>query len=160
MVRVFRHHIPVGTVVQLTADGIVLFLALLLAVSVQHGPYGASVADAIYPALVFAAVALSLNATFGMYRRDEVATFGTSIGRLLVAVALGAPIAYLAFMVVPHGRHAQDVLGYAVLYTLAGLILLRQAAFTARRAGRRQAASSRLCAISVIRASPWWASTR
>jgi sugar transferase (PEP-CTERM system associated) len=135
MVRVFRHHIPVGTVVQLTADGIVLFLALLLAVSVQHGPYGASVADAIYPALVFAAVALSLNATFGMYRRDEVATFGTSIGRLLVAVALGAPIAYLAFMVVPHGRHAQDVLGYAVLYTLAGLILLRQAAFTARRAG-------------------------
>jgi sugar transferase (PEP-CTERM system associated) len=135
MVRVFRHHIPVGTLVQMSADAIVFFGALLLAVSVQQGPYGASLADAVYPALVFAGVTLSLNATFGMYRRDEAATFGTSLGRLLIAVALGAPIAYVAFGVLPHGRQAQDVMGYAVLYTLAGLILFRQVAFTARRAG-------------------------
>jgi sugar transferase (PEP-CTERM system associated) len=135
MVRVFRHHIPVGTLVQMSADALIFFGALLLAVSVQQSPYGASVADAIYPALVFAAVILSLNATFGMYRRDEAATFGTSLGRLLIAVALGAPIAYLVFGILPHGRQAQDVMGYAVLYTLAGLILFRQLAFTARRAG-------------------------
>ncbi len=135
MVRVFRHHIPVGTLVQLSADGIVLFGALLLAVWVQHGPYGASLADALIPAMVFASVALAMNATFGMYRRDESSTFGTALGRLLVAVALGAPIAYLVFGVLPHGRDAQSVMGYAVLYTLAGLVLLRQIAYTARRAG-------------------------
>jgi len=135
MVRVFRHHIPVGTLVQLSADGFVLFGALLLAVFVQQVPYGASLTDAIYPAMVFAGVALSLNATFGMYRRDEAASFGTLMGRLLVSVALGAPIAYVAFGVLPHGHQAQEVMGYAVLYTLAGLILLRQVAYTAQRAG-------------------------
>ena len=135
MVRVFRHHIPVGTVVQLSADGMVFFGALVLAVFVQHGPYGAALADAVFPGLIFASLILALNATLGLYRRDELATFGTAIARLLVAVAIGAPLAYLVFGVVPHGRAAQDVLGYAVLYTLAGLILLRQVAFTARRAG-------------------------
>jgi sugar transferase (PEP-CTERM system associated) len=119
----------------MSADGAVFFAALLLAVAVQHAPYGASMADALLPALVFTGVTLSLNATFGLYRRDEVATFGTTLGRLLVAVALGAPVAYLVFGVLPHGRQAQDVLGYAVLYTLAGLIILRQIAFSARRAG-------------------------
>jgi hypothetical protein len=135
MVRVFRHHIPVGTVVQLSADGAVFFGALLLAAFVQHGPYGASVSDAIYPALVFAGVALALSATLGTYRRDEAATFGVSLGRLLISVALCAPIAYVAFGALPDGRQAQNLLGYAVLYTLAGLIAMRQIAFTARRAG-------------------------
>lgn len=135
MVRVFRHHIPLGTVVQISADGAVFFAALLVAVAVQHAPYGASVSGALLPALVFAGVALSVNVTFGLYRRDEVATFGTTLGRLLVAVALGAPVAYVAFGLLPDGREAQGVLGYAVLYTIAGLILLRQVAFTARHAG-------------------------
>jgi sugar transferase (PEP-CTERM system associated) len=135
MVRVFRHHIPVGTVVQLSVDGAVFFGALLLAVFVQHGPYGASIAHAVYPALVFAAVALALSATLGTYRRDEAATFGVSVGRLLIAVTLCAPIAYVVFGAFPEGRQARDVIGYAVLYTLAGLIVMRQIAFTARRAG-------------------------
>lgn len=135
MVRVFRHHIPLGTILQLSADGAVLFGALVLAVSIQHGPYGATLGDALFPALVFMCVALGLNATFGMYRREESSTFGAALGRLLVAVLLGAPIAYLVFGVLPHGEAARQVMGYAVLYTLAGLIVLRQVAFTARRAG-------------------------
>lgn len=135
MVRVFRHHIPVGTLVQLSVDGAVFFGALMLAAYVQHGPYGASAAEVVFPALVFAGVALALSATLGTYRRDEVATFGVSIGRLLIAVALCAPIAYVVFGVLPEGRQARDLLGYAVLYTLAGLIAMRQIAFTARRAG-------------------------
>ena len=133
MVRVFRHHIPVGTVVQLSADALVLFGALLVAVLIQHAPYGAAVPEAVGPAAVFAAVALAVNATFGMYRRDETATFGITVGRLLIAVALAAPIAYFVFGLMPRGENLQGVVGYAVLYTLAGLILVRQAAFTLRR---------------------------
>jgi sugar transferase (PEP-CTERM system associated) len=134
MVRVFRHHVPVGTVVQLAADACVLFGALLLAFSIQHGPYGVDVSGSAFgPAVAFAAVAIGLNAALGLYRRDESATFGVSVGRLLVAVAIGTPIAYLLFGLFPRGQALQSVVGYAVLYTLAGLILLRQAAFTLRR---------------------------
>lgn len=135
MVRVFRHHIPVGTLVQLTADGLVLFGALLLAVWIQVGPYGANPAESIIPAIVFATVALGLNATFGMYRREAVATLGTTLARLLVAVALGAPITYFLLGVLPNGRPAQEVMGHALMYTVAGLILLRQVAHGARRVG-------------------------
>jgi sugar transferase (PEP-CTERM system associated) len=135
MVRVFRHHVPVGTLVQLTADGLVMFGALLLAVWIQIGPYGASISDALLPATVFAAVALGLNTTFGIYRREEVATLGTALARLMIAVALGAPIAYLLVGVLPNGRQSQDVMPHAILYTVAGLVLLRQIAYTARRAG-------------------------
>jgi len=135
MVRVFRHHIPVGTLVQLTADAAVFFGALLLAVWVQLGPYGARLGDAIVPGIVFAGVAIAINAAVGMYRRDGLATFGSALGRLIIAVALGAPIAYLVFGALPYGREAQSVMGYAILFTLAGLVLLRQVAGVAHRAG-------------------------
>ena len=46
MVRVFRHHIPVGTVVQLSADAMLMFGAVLVAVAIQHSPYGAAATDA------------------------------------------------------------------------------------------------------------------
>ena len=135
MVRVFRHHVPVGTLVQLTADGLVLFGAVLLAMWIQLGPYGAQFSDAALPGVVFAGLALGVNAAVGTYRRDEIVTFGVAVGRLLIAAALVMPVAYLAFGVLPNGQAAQAVIGYAALFTVAGLVLLRQVARAARSAG-------------------------
>lgn len=135
MVRVFRHHIPVGTIIQLFADAGIFLGSVLLAVYVQLAPYGASASAVFEAGVVFALLMLAMNSAFGMYRRDEAVTFGAIVGRLLLALALGSPLAYLLFYLLPDGRSAQTVLGYALLYAACGQILLRQVMFTARSAG-------------------------
>ncbi len=135
MVRFFRHHVPVGTLLQLAADGLVLFGALLLAMWIQLGPYGAQLSDAVLPGVVFAVLALAINAAVGTYRHDEIVSLGATVGRLLIAVALGAAAAYVAFGVLPNGQAAQAVIGYAALFTVVGLAFLRQLAQAARYFG-------------------------
>jgi sugar transferase (PEP-CTERM system associated) len=135
MVRVFRHHIPVGTLVQLLADAGIFAGAVLLSVYVQLAPYGASASGALRSGLLYALLMLALNSAFGLYRRDEAVTFGAIVGRLLLALAIGAPLAYLLFHLMPGGQSARMVLGYTVLYAACGQILLRQVMFTARSAG-------------------------
>lgn len=135
MVRVFRHHIPVGTLVQLLADVGIFAGAVLLSVYVQLAPYGASAWAAMEAAVLYALLMLALNSAFGLYRRDEAVTFGAIVGRQLLALAIGSPLAYLLFHLMPSGQAARMVLGYTVLYAACGQILLRQVMFTARSAG-------------------------
>lgn len=135
MVRVFRHHIPVGTIIQLLADAGIFLGSVLLGVYVQLAPYGASALTVFEAGIVFALLMLALNSAFGLYRRDEAVTFAVIVGRLLLALALGSPLAYLLFYLMPGGQSAQMVLGYTLLYAACGQILLRQVMFTARSAG-------------------------
>jgi sugar transferase (PEP-CTERM system associated) len=135
MVRVFRHHIPVGTFVQWLADAAIFLGSMLLAMYVQLAPYGASASVVLEAGIVYALLMLALNAAFGLYRRDEAVTFAVIVGRLLLTLALGAPLAYLLFYLVPGGQSAQSVLGFTLLYTACGQIVLRQVMFTARSAG-------------------------
>jgi sugar transferase (PEP-CTERM system associated) len=135
MVRVFRHHIPVGTIVQLLADTGIFLGSVLLAVYVQLAPYGASTSAVLEASIGFALLMLAVNSAFGLYRRDDAATFAVTVGRLLLALLLGSPLAYLLFYLMPGGRSAQSVLGYTLLYAACGQILLRQVMHTARSAG-------------------------
>lgn len=135
MVRVFRHHIPVGTIIQLLADAGIFLGSVLLSVYVQLAPYGASASAVFEAGVVFALLMLALNSAFGLYRRDEAVTFAVVVGRLLLALALGSPLAYLLFYLMPGGQSAQMVLGYTLLYAACGQIVLRQVMFTARSAG-------------------------
>jgi len=135
MVRVFRHHIPVGTIVQLFTDAGIFLGSMLLAAYVQLAPYGASALAVWEASVVFALLMLAINSAFGLYRRDEAATFAAVVGRLLLALAVGSPLAYLLFHALPAGQSAQIVLGYALLYAACGQILLRHVMFTARSTG-------------------------
>ncbi|GAB4466252.1 MAG: TIGR03013 family PEP-CTERM/XrtA system glycosyltransferase [Burkholderiaceae bacterium] len=135
MVRVFRHHIPAGTIVQLLADTAIFLGSVLLAVYVQLAPYGASTSTAVESAIAFALLMLAVNSAFGLYRRDESIGFAAIVGRLLLALMLGAPLAYLLFYFMRSGHSAQMVLGYTSLYAACGQILLRQVMHTARSAG-------------------------
>lgn len=135
MVRVFRHHVPVGTIVQLLVDAGLFLGSVLLGVYVQLAPYGASAAAALDAGIVFALLMLALNSAFGLYRHDQEVTFAVIAGRLLLALALGAPVAYLLFYLTPGGQSAQTVMGYTLLYAACAQILLRQVMFTARSAG-------------------------
>ena len=132
MIKLFRHHVSVGSVMILTADLALLLVAVPIAVVMQGE---AGIGTALVPAAVFASLMLALNGSLGLYRREGGTAFGSHLGRVLLAVALGMPVAYLLFSVTPYGYQARSALGYAVLVTLCGLILLRQVVFWASTAG-------------------------
>ena len=132
MIKLFRHHVSVGSVMILTADLALLLVAVPIAVVMQGE---AGIGTALVPAAVFASLMLALNGSLGLYRREGGTAFGSHLGRVLLAVALGMPVAYLLFSVTPYGYQARSALGYTVLVTLCGLILLRQVVFWASNAG-------------------------
>jgi sugar transferase (PEP-CTERM system associated) len=135
MIRLFRHHVSIGSVLVLTADAALLLAVVPLAIA-MHGAGGAREAvETIVPAGVFASLMLALNSSLGLYRREGGTSFGTHLGRVLLAVAIGVPVAYMLFSVTPHGYAARGAIGYTILYTLAGLILLRQIVFWVSNSG-------------------------
>jgi sugar transferase (PEP-CTERM system associated) len=134
MIRLFRHHVSVGSVLVLSADAVLLLLVVPLAVAIHSGA-AAEIVETAVPALVFALLMLSLNSSFGLYRREGGAGFGAQLGRLLLSVAIGIPVSYILFSVTPHGYAARGAIGYTILYALAGLILLRQVVFWASTSG-------------------------
>jgi len=133
MIRLFKHHVSVGSVMVLTADTVLLLGVVPLAVAMQGG--GSGLMGALPPAVLFASLMLALNGSLGLYRRESGASFGGHFGRVLLAVAIGMPAAYMLFSVTPQGFEARSALGYAVVFTLCGLILLRQIMFWASTAG-------------------------
>jgi sugar transferase (PEP-CTERM system associated) len=84
-------------------------------------------AAVVVPALVFALLMLSLNGAFGIYRRGEKVTTGAYVLRLLLAPAIGVPLAYLVANVLPGGREFQEHLDLVVLFGIGGLLLVRHA---------------------------------
>lgn len=140
MIRLFRHHIAVGSLMQLFGDAVLFFLAVLLAVYVQQQAAAVSSLGVLIPALSFAALMVVINVAFGLYSRREPPSFGAVLGRSLLSISIGVPLAYLLFAVLPNGLVAQAAIGYMLLYAMAALILARQAAFSARstRMGARR----------------------
>jgi sugar transferase (PEP-CTERM system associated) len=118
----------------LTADTALLLTVVPLAVAMQGGDREA-MGGGLLPAVLFAVLMLALNGSLGLYRRERGTGFGGHLGRVLLAVAIGIPVAYLLFSVTPYGYEARSALGYTVLLTLCGLILLRQIVFWASTAG-------------------------
>jgi sugar transferase (PEP-CTERM system associated) len=133
LISLFRHYVPVGTAAQVLVDGLLLFLAMVLAAHVAVVPQVAD--DHITAgAVLFALTAVIVGAVLGLYRRGE-ASFGELAGRVIVTLLVATGATAVLFRVVPDGEIVRGVLGYAALYSLAGLILARQVVITARRAG-------------------------
>lgn len=129
MIKLFRHHVSIGSLLVLTADTVMLLLAVPIAVAVHGESIGRGGVDMVVPAFVFACLMLALNSSLGLYRRDGGSGLSAQLGRVLLAVAIGIPVAYMLFSVTPHGYTARGALGYTILFTLCGLVLLRQFAF-------------------------------
>jgi sugar transferase (PEP-CTERM system associated) len=108
------------------AEGALFFGAVLLAVFIQLAPYGIDAATVLWPAAIFAVLMTGLSTAFGLYRRELPATFAHTVGRTLLALLAGLPLAYLIIAVLPNGSSVQHVLGYALLYAFCGVVLVRQ----------------------------------
>jgi len=133
MIKLFKHHVSIASVLMLTADTLLLLAVVPLAMMTHSGVRQAM--ETLLPALMFACLMLALNSSLGLYRREGGASFGFHLARVLLSVAIGIPIAYMLFSVTPYGYTARNALGYTILFTLSGLILLRQVVFWANAAG-------------------------
>jgi sugar transferase (PEP-CTERM system associated) len=76
---------------------------------------------------VFALLILLLNVTFGLYRRPEKLTSTSYIARVLLAPAIGVPLASVLVEYLPGARPLQDNLAVLVAVTFIGLLVVRHA---------------------------------
>ena len=115
-------------------------LSMLLAVSIQLGPYGFSTRAVLLPALAFALITTAVGTMFGLFRGGERKPLQVVFTRSLLSVCIGAPVCYVLFGVLPRPDGARAVLPYAALFTLGAVIVIRPvllAALVSGFGGRR-----------------------
>jgi len=76
-------------------------------------------------AFVFAATIICLNVAFGLYRRAQALSMSSYLLRVVLAPAVGIPLALLAAQFLPGGIPLQEQWGSALLLALVGLLLVR-----------------------------------
>ncbi|HEU4622358.1 MAG TPA: TIGR03013 family XrtA/PEP-CTERM system glycosyltransferase [Burkholderiaceae bacterium] len=132
MIKLFRHYVPTSTVVELLADGLLCFFAILFAVLVGASPSARDYGDipmraVLLPAAVFSLVMTAVCAALGLYKRHEIARFSLLVRRAILALALASPIAYFAFTLIPDGnKQTREAIGFTLLFLLGGLVVIRQ----------------------------------
>jgi sugar transferase (PEP-CTERM system associated) len=124
VISAFRSNVSGATLVQLGVELSWLVFAALAAFWL-NGVGSAVIASALGPAVVFAVLMVFLNGAFGLYRRDQKLPFRTYVGRLFLAMLIGAPVAYLAANLFPGGDSFQHTLRDAVVVAFGGLVLVR-----------------------------------
>lgn len=142
MFRVFQNQESLSTFRDLFADALLCFLAVLLATaSLELAPRGHAVdlaallttPNVLMPAASFALVMALLYSFVGLYRHTHLSALSV-VGRLAVAFLLGGYFIYLALKAVDYQGHPARLVGYALLYVSAGLVLVRGTAWGVRRA--------------------------
>jgi len=141
MLKVFEHHVPMSTLVELLADGLLCFFAVLAAAMLL--PMGVlssrgvhlPLSQLLVPAAAFSAFMALLYSFFGMYRRGAISVSSKALlGRALLAVVMGSCVAYLALEAEGSSRFALPLLASAVPLMLVGVAMVRGFVFLARRA--------------------------
>jgi sugar transferase (PEP-CTERM system associated) len=124
MFQALRQHLSPATLAQLVAEAVWLVVAGILVMQVASS-LSVPAREFVVPALLFALLILSLNGAFGIYRRGERVGTSSYVLRLMLAPAVGVPLAYLAASAVPRGDVFQDNVGLVVVIGIGGLLLLR-----------------------------------
>lgn len=125
MFSVFRTNVSGATVFQLAAELSWLFAAVLLALRLE-GRYSMEYSDVALLAFIFAATMVGLNYAFGLYRRSQALSMGGYVLRLVLAPAIGIPLAFLAAQLLP-GFELPSRWPIAIVLALGGLLLVRHA---------------------------------
>ncbi|HKP66053.1 MAG TPA: TIGR03013 family XrtA/PEP-CTERM system glycosyltransferase, partial [Casimicrobiaceae bacterium] len=99
-----------------------VFIAILLVIRLDAGVQHSDVA---LIAFVFAATIICLNGAFGLYRRSQTLSTGAYIVRVILAPAVGIPLAFLGAQLLPGPVAADDKWLLAITLALVGLLLVR-----------------------------------
>jgi len=110
---------------QLAAELSWLFAAVLLMLQME-GMQATERHDLAALALVFATVMIGLNGAFGLYGRSRTLSASGYVLRVILAPAIGIPLAFLIARVLP-GVELPSSWLVAILLALVGLLLVRHA---------------------------------
>jgi sugar transferase (PEP-CTERM system associated) len=141
MLKIFKHHVPIWSLLELLADSLLCFGAVLLAAAklpgagldAQHSAFPTG--DVLVWAAGFAGFMALLYSFVGLYRQGAIrVSLRAMFGRGLVALAMGSCIAYLALQVEGGGDAAVLLLLYAVPVMAVGVVAVRSVGYLARRA--------------------------
>src|SRR5689334_1801348 len=141
MLKIFKHHVPMWSLLELLADSLLCFVAVLMAAARVPGgtfdPRGQVLpaTDALVLAAAFAVFMALLYSFVGLYRRGaiKVSLIGM-LGRGLVALSMGSCIAYLALQAEGNRSYAILLLVYCVPVMAVGVVAVRSVGWLARRA--------------------------
>jgi sugar transferase (PEP-CTERM system associated) len=120
----FRQNIPRATLFQLGVELSWLFVAILLVLRLD-GRVAAPYSELALLAFIFAFSITCLNGAFGLYRRSRELSRKAYFLRVVLAPAIGIPLAYFIAQLIPTAvpLYANWVL--ALLLVLLGLLLVR-----------------------------------
>jgi sugar transferase (PEP-CTERM system associated) len=125
VITISRRPLSVASFADMSLFAAFCIASMLLAVSIQLGPYGVSVGSAVIFAVEFALITTTVGTMFGLFRGGERKSLGVVFTRTLLAVGVGVPISYLVFGLESDSGGPRTVLPYAALFTLSAVILLR-----------------------------------
>jgi sugar transferase (PEP-CTERM system associated) len=120
-----RQSISPAILFQLAAEICWLFAAVMLALQLD-GVVMARDHEMLL-ALIFAVSITCLNGAFGLYRRTQELSTSAYFLRVVLAPAIGIPLAYVIAQLVPFGVPLYENWMLAILLALAGLLLVRHA---------------------------------
>jgi len=131
VISISRRPLSVASFADMALFAAFCIASMLLAVSIQLGPYGVAPSSAWIYAFEFAMVTTAVGTMFGLFRNGERKTLAVVFTRALLALAVGVPVCYVLFGIGPRGESARTVLPYAALFTLSAVILVRPLFVTA-----------------------------
>jgi len=121
-----RRRVSGATLFQLGAELAWLFAAMLLVLRVgEKQPLVES--GTVLVALLFAATLVGLNGAFGLYQRAHALPVRSYLLRVVLAPAIGIPLAFLAARWIPGVAPLHDQWVLAIVLAFLGLLLIRHA---------------------------------
>lgn len=139
MFRVFQHRSSGTQFLELFADGVLCFIAVMLSAATLSGGHVSfsALAHWVTPALLTIAVAFSLVMALlysfvGLYRHRNLAIVSVFL-RVGFAFLAGGYLTYLASKYIQYDGYASQLIAYALLYLMAGLALYRGLAWALRQ---------------------------
>lgn len=126
MFNALRQNISGATLFQLAAELSWLFAAIMITLQLEGRP-GLAHLDLALLAFLFAAIIVCLNGAFGLYRRSQSLSTGGYFLRVVLAPAIGIPLAFLIAQLLPGVAPLHEKWGFAILLALLGLLLVRHA---------------------------------
>jgi sugar transferase (PEP-CTERM system associated) len=140
MLKIFKHHIAMWSVIELVADSVLCFSAVLLAATRLPDPSSSLHPQVMQPAEIlvgaagFSALMALLYSFVGLYRQGAVRVgFGALSGRGLLALAIGLGVTYFALQKESNRDIAITLLFYVAPVMALGLVAVRSLSYLARR---------------------------
>jgi sugar transferase (PEP-CTERM system associated) len=114
--------------IELIVDAALCFLAIVFAagtILVTASGTAVPITQVLLPAALVALMMSAIYTSLGIYRRDQTLSSSARLIRALIALLLGCLPIYYLFDLFVDGGYARHVIGYALVYMMAGLVALR-----------------------------------